>query len=131
MSNKAIIKAALQAVIANVNGFSIEVIASYFSVNYHQNVNGNVLFYDDFVKHIAALYQVLKSVEITIIAMVQDGQTVFSHHHVHAKKYDGSEVHTQVIAQFTLQDGKIIQCDELTHLITGSDEDHDLGSRTR
>lgn len=129
MNNKDIINAALQEIITPSHDFSIERIAYYFNANYRQTVNGEVLLYADFVKHVRLLHQVLKSVEIKIIAMVEEGDIVFSHHHVLALKHNGSKMHTQVMAQFTLQDAKIIQCDELTHLISGHDDDHDLGSR--
>lgn len=81
------------------------------------------------MKHIQHLQQVLQSVTLNIIAIAQNDNVVFTHHHVLAIKKDGSQVHTQVIAQFTLCDDKIIQCDELTYLLSGTKQDEDLGSR--
>ena len=36
-----------------------------------------------------------------------------------------------VIAEFRLRDGKIVSCDELTHLLSGGERDRDLGSSDR
>lgn len=131
MKNSVIIKAALQEVLTHSQSDYSEKIARYFSVDYRQTVNGNVLLYKDFIKHIAFLHQELTAIQITIIAMAEEGDTVFSHHQVQTTKHDGTKTHTQVMAQFTIREGKIIQCNELTRLIVGGDDDHDLGSRLR
>ena len=44
-------------------------------------------------------------------------------------KYSGGKVKAKVIALFVIKDNKIVLCDELTHVIAGSSEDRDLGSR--
>ena len=55
---------------------------------------------------------------------------MFTNHHATALKPDGSEVKMHVIAEFRVRDGKIYYCDELTHMLSGSESDKDLGSRT-
>lgn len=129
MKNSAIIKAALQEVLTLSHGYSLEKIAHYFSVDYNQIVNGKLLLYADFIKHIAFLYHKFTAIQITIFAMAEESEIVLSHHHVHAIKYDGTVTHTQVMAHFIVQEGKIIQCNELTRLIVGGNDDYDLGSR--
>jgi hypothetical protein len=32
---------------------------------------------------------------------------------------DGNEIQGKVVAQFTIRDGRIVGCDELTHMIVG------------
>lgn len=104
-------------------------IAHYFSKDYIQNVDGNTLDYSQFIAHMKVLKTVLNDVGLKFLGVAGEDNLVFTHHHVLANKHDGSKIHAQVLAHFTLQDGKIIRCDELTHSIQGSDEDRDLGSR--
>ncbi|WP_392562384.1 nuclear transport factor 2 family protein [Orbus sturtevantii] len=129
MKNKLIVETALRAVITEPNDCHDQTIAQYFSPDYRQVADGNELNYDDFVKHIKRLHQVLQYATITVVAIVEEQETVFTHHHVFASKHDGTRIHTQVFAQFTLKHGKIVQCDELTRLIVGDQQDHDLGYR--
>lgn len=129
MTNKLIVQTALQQLLSHIQTFSPQIINQYFSTEYKQTVNGKELAYPAFMKHIQHLQQVLQSVTLNIMAIAQNDNIVFTHHQVLAIKKDGSQVHTQVIAQFTLYDDKIIQCDELTYLLSGTQQDEDLGSR--
>ena len=52
-----------------------------------------------------------------------------THHHVKVDKKSGQRSEIAVMARFTLASGRILRCDELTHLLVGEREDRDLGSR--
>ncbi|SQI32658.1 Uncharacterised protein [Serratia plymuthica] len=45
------------------------------------------------------------------------------------EKRDGGRSLVKVLAHFTVRDGKICACDELTQLLEGEHGDRDLGSR--
>jgi SnoaL-like protein len=103
--------------------------AKYFSKEYIQYVDGNVLNYDHFVAHMKALAATIKSAKVTFKHLVAENDKVATIHKVNATKQDGSQVEVQVNALFQIKDNKIILCDELTYLIQGEKSDKDLGSR--
>ena len=43
---------------------------------------------------------------------------------------NNDKIRAKVIAVFEFKDQKLISCDELTHLIEGSNDDRDMGSRS-
>jgi ketosteroid isomerase-like protein len=106
-----------------------ETYAKYFSKDYVQYVDGKTLKYNDFIAHINALKNVLKSAKITFKHMIVEEDTVATVHLVDAVKKDGGIIEAQVNALFRIKDKKVILCDELTHLIKGEKSDRDLGSR--
>jgi len=57
------------------------------------------------------------------------GDSVLTHHRVRVEKRDGARSLIKVLAHFTVRDGKICACDELTQLLEGEYDDRDLGSR--
>ncbi len=74
--------------------------------------------------------KVVEEMNVFFKTIVQEGSIVFTNHEVSIKKKDGNQIKIQVIAEFVFEGDKIIRCDELTHLMEGSDEDRDIGSRT-
>lgn len=129
MKNTKIVVQALQEIITN-NTYDETIVIRYFSPDYIQYVDGKTIDYLHFIAHVKVLKQTLAKASIKFIAIAENKETVFTHHHVIATKYDGSQIIAQVIAHFTLHEGRIIQCNELTHPIAGGEEDYDLGSRT-
>jgi len=103
------------------------IIAQYFSPRYVQHVNGYVLDYKDFVKHMQEQKKVLESAKVTIERCVAEGDAICTVHVVDAVKKGGTRLSVKVIAFFKIEDGKIVLCDELTHLISGKEEDRDIG----
>ena len=61
--------------------------------------------------------------------MASEDGTVFTHHHVRVEKQKGQQSEIEVLARFTLSAGLIVRGDELTRLVSGAHDDHDLGSR--
>ena len=107
----------------------ISVIEKYVDPSYEQKVDGVTLNYDDFIQHMRKQKTVIASVSVEFLAIVEEGDTVFTNHIVTATKKDGSALKSKVIAQFTIRNNRLVGCDELTHLLAGSKEDRDMGSR--
>ena len=106
-----------------------ETYAKYFSKDYVQYVDGKTLKYYDFIAHMKAQKNVMKSAKVTFKYMIAEGDTVATVHLVNGIKKDGGIIEVQVNALFLIKDKKIVLCDELTHLIKGEKSDRDLGSR--
>lgn len=103
--------------------------AKYFSKDYIQYVDGKILDYDHFVRHMKTLAATIKSAQVTFKHIITEGDKVATIHRVNAIKHDGSQIEVQVNALFQIKNNKIILCDELTYLIQGEKSDKDLASR--
>ncbi len=101
----------------------------HVSKDYIQRVNGEVLDYNGFVDHMKALKRTIKSIKITFHDLIEERNKVVTRHTARGIKNDNSIVEMDLIAIFEIKDGKIISCNELTHMINGSKADRDLGSR--
>lgn len=108
--------------------FDQALIERYFSKNYIQLVDRQQLNYDQFVLHIRKLKEKVAEQKIEIIHHAENGNIIFTHHIAKSVLKDGSTVRHKVLAEFTIQDGKIIQCDELTLMLEGSLAEKNLGS---
>ena len=126
--NKSLIERSFQDVFAS-DAFDEGVIARYFSPGYVQKTDGRALDFPAFVAHIRELKRTLKNINITFERLVAEGANVVSIHRAEAEKIAGGKVSIRVFALFTIDDGKIGLCDELTHLEQGVAEDRDLASR--
>ncbi|MDT3251846.1 nuclear transport factor 2 family protein [Serratia sp. root2] len=124
----AVVLDALQRVVAG-SQHQPALIAELFSEDYRQQVDGKVLDYAQFMQHMALLKQLTRSMALEIIAVAGQGETVLTHHQVRVEKRDGGRSLVKVLAHFTVRDGKICACDELTQLLEGEHGDRDLGSR--
>jgi predicted SnoaL-like aldol condensation-catalyzing enzyme len=127
-SNKSLIERAFQDVFAS-DAFDEAAIARYFSPWYVQKTDRRTLDYAGFVSHVRDLKRTLKNVKITFDRMVAEGASVVSIHRAEAEKVAGGRVAVRVFALFVIEGGKIVLCDELTHLEQGAAEDRDLASR--
>ena len=128
MENKEVIKAAFRAAFDS-DTVREEAVTRYFSRDYIQHVDGKTIGYVQFIEHLRAQRETIASFHIEFLAMASEGDIVFTNHKVRAVKKDGNEIEAKVIAQFTVCNGQIIACDELTRMVAGSEEDRDLGSR--
>lgn len=104
-------------------------ISSFVSPSYIQQVDGKTLDFEDFKKHLKKQREIISRIQITFIQIISSGDIVFTNHEVSVHKKDGNLLRFKVLAQFTLQDDKVIACDELTRLVDGNEEDSNLGSR--
>jgi ketosteroid isomerase-like protein len=111
-------------------GNTEELVAKYHDKNYIQYSDGKVLNYQNLLDHVKHLKSILKSpVEIHYDHVIAEGDKVVTVHRAKATKKDGKSVEIKVIALHQIKDGKIILTDELTHVITGNEEDKEMGSR--
>lgn len=119
---------ALQAIIASPEHCEQQ-IARWFSPDYQQQVDGNLLNYRQFITHMATLKTVTRHMDLRVDAIAASGDSVLTHHHVSVTKQNGESSQIEVFAHFQLREGRIIRCDELTRLLTGDPADADLGQR--
>ncbi|MDR6545161.1 putative SnoaL-like aldol condensation-catalyzing enzyme [Chryseobacterium rhizosphaerae] len=110
--------------------FDQSAIEKYFSKQYVQFVDHAQLDYNEFVLHIKKLKEKVAEQKLEIINSAENGNTIFIKHIATSVLKDGSTVLHKVLAEFTIQDGKIIQCDELTFLLEGNHSAKRLGSET-
>lgn len=125
---KQCVVAALKNIVCSVE-HDENAIARYFAPEYRQEVDGKGLDYAGFVQHMALLKKLTQRIDLALLAIAADGGTVFTHHRVTVEKKDGTQTIIEVLARFTLLNGQIVQCQELTRLISGNHSDRDLGSR--
>ncbi|MCG3679893.1 hypothetical protein [Aliarcobacter butzleri] len=127
-SGKELIKDLFKNVLQN-QSVDIEIIKKYISEKYIQYVDGKELRFEQFVEHIKKQKEVIESIKVDFISMVEENNIVFTNHIVSINKKDNSFVKVKVIAEFIIENEKLVKCDELTFLLNGSSEDKDLGSR--
>jgi predicted SnoaL-like aldol condensation-catalyzing enzyme len=126
--NKSLVEHAFLDVFAS-DAFDESTIACYFSPRYVQKTDGRTVDFPGFVAHVRELKRTLKNVKITFERLVAEGASVVSIHRAEAEKVAGGRIAVRVFALFVIEEGKIISCDELTHLEQGAAEDRDLASR--
>lgn len=103
-------------------------IEKYFSKDYVQLVDRQQLNYENFVLHIKKLKEKVTEQKIEFISHAENDNIIFTNHVVKSQLKDGSFVCHKVLAEFTIQNSKIIRCDELTVLLEGSQSEKNLGS---
>ncbi|GAA5100829.1 nuclear transport factor 2 family protein [Wohlfahrtiimonas larvae] len=109
---------------------SVDDVRPFFSKNYTQWVDGKSLDYDDFFQHVVALKEVIAKAHVEFIEFMVEGDTAADIHDVFVTKKNSEDLHVRVIAFFTFENDQIASVREMTHLLKGSESDHDLGSRT-
>ncbi|MCE0495063.1 nuclear transport factor 2 family protein [Vibrio salinus] len=128
MNKNTLVINALEEIICNPEHDDSK-LRQYFSSDYQQTINGHHLDYNGFVEHMALLKNETRHMKLSVIASAANGDTVFSHHEVAVEKKQGGYASFEVFAHFTVTGDKIVKCRELTRMISGNDNDSDLGSR--
>lgn len=126
--NKQIIRSIFTEILENPV-MNKALISKYFTTDYVQYVDGKIINFDDFVKHIQVLKTKIKQMSISMKSIVAEDNIVFTNHEVTTIMHGGRNGKMKVIAEFRLRDGKVYYCDELTHMLEGDNKDKDLGSR--
>ncbi|WP_160139691.1 hypothetical protein [Chryseobacterium sp. c4a] len=108
--------------------FDLSLIERYFSKDYIQFVDHQQLNYNEFILHIKKLKEKVADQKIDLINYAENGNIIFTHHIAKSVLKDGSIILHKVLAEFTIQEGKIIKCDELTFLLEGDLSAKNLGS---
>jgi predicted SnoaL-like aldol condensation-catalyzing enzyme len=112
------------------DSFDERIIHRYFNPSYVQHADGTTLNFDGFVDHVHELKRTVAKLEVTFEQMVAEGNKVMEIHRVEGEKRDGSKFIARLMSFWIIENGKIVLCDELSHLEHGAPEDRDLGSRT-
>lgn len=108
-----------------------ETFAELLTPDYVQRVDGKELDYAGFLTHTAALQASLRSSRVTFERVVTDGRSAATVHIAEAVKTNGDRIRLKVIAYYEFRGQRISLVDELTHLLDGTEQDRDLGSRMR
>ena len=126
MQNKKIVRTLFEKTFES-DDFNEKALESLVSPDYVQHVDGKTLGYKEFVAHVKWLKAKISKINIDFMALIEEGDTVFSNHIV---MKDGSTGKAHVIAEFRVRDGKIFYCDELTCLLEGNEKNRHLGLDT-
>ncbi|ANR81080.1 hypothetical protein BBB57_12065 [Kosakonia sacchari] len=118
---------ALQSVVCHPDHNEAK-IREFFSPDYQQVVDGQLLDFTGFVEHMAKLKHLTHAIDVTVVAIAGQNNDVLTHHLVAVSKKDGTQAHIDVFAHFTLENGLITRCEELTRLVQGTAQDRSLGS---
>ncbi|TIX87532.1 nuclear transport factor 2 family protein [Rhizobium sp. P44RR-XXIV] len=103
--------------------------AGLLTPDYIQRVDGKQLDYAGFLHHSAALQASLSSSSVSFEHFVTDGVSAATVHIAEALKINGERIRLKVIAYYQFRENRICLVDELTHLLEGTSQDRDLGSR--
>ena len=106
-----------------------EIYAELLTPDYIQYVDGKQLDYAGFLAHGAALQASLSSGSVTFEHVVTDGASAATVHIADVVKVNGDRVRLKVIAYYQFRGNRISMIDELTHLLEGTEQDRNLGSR--
>ncbi len=106
-----------------------EVYAELLTPDYIQRVDGKQLDYAGFLQHAETLQAGLASSSVTFEHVVTDGASAATVHIADVVKANGERIRLKVIAYYQFRGNRISMVDELTHLLEGSRQDRDLGSR--
>jgi ketosteroid isomerase-like protein len=128
-ANKALVQQMFRDIL-EPEEFDEQQIARYFSPGYEQKADGKTLDFRSFLDHVRELKRTVTRLRVTVEYIVSEGNKVLDVHRVEAEKRTGGKVEARVFSLWVIEDGRIVLCDELTHLERGAAEDRDLGSRT-
>lgn len=106
-----------------------EQFAELMTSDYIQRVDGKQLDFAGFLSHSETLQKSLVSSSVTFEHIVTDGVSAATVHVAEAVKVNGERIRLKVIAYYQFRGNRISLVDELTHLLEGTAQDRDLGSR--
>lgn len=106
-------------------------IRRYFAPGYVQHVDGKTLRFGEFMRHVGFLRGATKSLRFEVIDAVYAQGLLADRHRVHIVKGGGEAVEAEVLAFFRIEDGRIVELNELTQVIKGAAADREMGSRMR
>jgi ketosteroid isomerase-like protein len=127
--NKAFVQQMFHDVI-EPDAFDEGAVRRYFSPNYMEKVDGKKLDFAGFSDHLRAVKAAVTNVHVTFDLSMAEGNKVVDIYRVVADRRTGGKMAVKVVALFEIKDGKIVRCDEDTHLEEGTAADKDLGSRS-
>ena len=103
----------------------------YFTPDYRQYTDGEVVDRDGFAAHLAALRAVTAAGRIDVLEIVRQGNRIADRHEVTVTKRDGTTSRMEIyLFGEVAADGRLRRVDEISHLLDGEDGDTEL-ARTR
>jgi SnoaL-like domain len=96
----------------------------YFSPDYQQRTDGQLIGRDGFVKHIRALRALAAAGRVEVLDVVQEGNRIADRHEVTVTKRDGttSRVEVYLFGEFA-SDGRLRRVEEISRVIDGDQGD--------
>lgn len=127
--NRAFIERMFQDIFEQ-DSFDQMLLERYFSPKFIQHTDGKTLGFAGLVDHVRELKRTVTDLCFSFEHVLAEGNKVMDVHRVHGRKRTGGAVSFRLFSLWVIEDGKIVLCDELSHLEEGGAEDVDLGSRT-
>lgn len=103
--------------------------SKYMSNQYIEHIDGQIFNYQQWLHHMLDLKGMMKSYQLSFDEIVAEGDQIATSYVVHATKKDGTKLDIRIIAIFKIQNGKMIYCDELTHLLNGPASEKNLSDQ--
>ena len=107
-----------------------ETLDRYISEGYSAWSDGRVIGREQFEAHVFAIRKEIQSMEVAFEDVVTADDRIAAAMTFTLHRGDGRTSQMRVHAFYTIRDGKIQRLSELTHLLSGAEEDRDLASRT-
>jgi len=99
----------------------------YFTPDYQQRTDGEVVGRDGFAAHIRALRALAAGGSVTVLEALRDGNRVADRHQVTVTKRDGSTSQLEVYLFGELaSDGRLRRVDEVSRIVDGDQADSGL-----
>jgi hypothetical protein len=102
----------------------------YMSTNYIEHIDGKTFNFKQWLHHMNGLKAMMKSYTLTFDEIVAEGDQIATSYVVHATKKDNSKLAIRINAIFKIKNHKMIYCNELTHLLKGSEAEKDIASQS-
>lgn len=109
---------------------NVNKVSQYFSPDYIQVTDGLQSNLNEFLNHLLTLKSIVKSLSQSPFYPFlydEEEEAATLRYDVNVEKKTGEKGKVEVIAIFTLINGKIIKCHELTHVIENKEEFRDIG----
>ncbi|KXV32665.1 hypothetical protein AD940_16740 [Gluconobacter thailandicus] len=103
-------------------------LTEFMTPDYRQFVDGREMTLAEFLEHAVALRNALQRLEIDIQQIVCQGNQAATVHIARATRLSGEKSQIKVIAFYQFNNGRLCLVDELTHVLSGQDDDKALGS---
>ena len=103
--------------------------SKYMSNQYIEHIDGQTVNYQHWLHHMLDLKNMMNSYSLSFDEIVAEDNQIATSYVVHATKKDGTKLDIRIIAIFKIQNGKMIYCDELTHLLNGPTSEKNLSDK--
>jgi hypothetical protein len=103
--------------------------SKYISKDYIEHIDGQTFNYQQWLHHMLSIKNMMKAYNLSFDEIVVEGDQIATSYVVHATKKDGSKLDIRIIAIFKIKNGKMVYCDELTHLLNGPASEKNLSDK--